>query len=81
MRQITLKNIGIEADDTCRHFNEQKETVEHQLIDCKKFDNTLRKYRNKYSEMGIDDLNDAIFTQEEFMGKFLRKVLQKGCHI
>ena len=69
MRQITFKNIGIEADDTCRHCNEHKETVEHQLIDCKWFDNTLRKYRNKYSEMKIDDFNDAIFIQDEFMGE------------
>ena len=76
-----IKNIGIESEDKCRHCNQHRETVEHQLIECESFDNRLRKYRNKYHEMGITDFNDAIYTQSEFMGKFLTKALQKGCYI
>ena len=76
-----LKNIGIETDDKCRHCNKKGETVKHQLIECTSFDNKLRKYRNKYHEMGIADFNDAIYTQDELMGKFITKALHYGCYI
>jgi hypothetical protein len=55
--------------------------VEHQLVKCERFENALKKYRDKYNEMGIVDFNEAIYTQGEFMGKFLTKALQKGCYI
>jgi hypothetical protein len=33
-----LKNFGIEADDNCRHCNRHNETIENQLIRCRKFE-------------------------------------------
>jgi hypothetical protein len=56
--RIQLKNIGMESEDLCRHCNRHPETIEHQLIKCKKFKKRLKKFRRQYTQMGITDFNE-----------------------
>ena len=43
-----LKNIKIEKEDTCRHCGNDRETIQHQLLQCKKYEKILEKFREQY---------------------------------
>jgi hypothetical protein len=79
--RIHLKNIGMESEDICRHCNRYAETIEHQLIKCKKFKKRLKSFRQKYCSMRITDFNNALYLQEQFMAKFLKAAQENGCYI
>ena len=76
-----LKNIGIESHDTCRFCDRHSETIEHQLIHCVKFKDKLKRYRNKYRRLVINQFNDALYNHERFMKNFLNAAHRCGCYI
>jgi hypothetical protein len=44
--RVHPKNIGIEQDDKCKNCGKHKETIQHQLINCRKFKKRLKKYQD-----------------------------------
>lgn len=76
-----IKNINIESENTCRHCHRHKETIEHQLIKCKIFKKQLKKSRRKYTNMKIDNFNEALYTHSKFMANFITEAQKHGCYI
>ena len=79
--RVHLKNIRIEKENKCRHCNRHKETIEHQLIRCRKYRKRLKKFREKYIELEIDDFDDALYSHSAFMADFISYAYKKGCYI
>ena len=79
--RVHLKNIKIESDNICRHCNRHRETIEHQLIRCKKYKRLLKKFRDKYKELDVASFEDALYTHDAFMADFLNRAYENGCYI
>ena len=76
-----LKNIGVESDNVCRHCSRHPESIQHQLIECRKFKKRLKKFRRQYTNLQIDDFNQALYIHSKFMANFLTSAQKHGCFI
>ncbi len=76
-----LKNIGIESENVCRHCRRHPESIQHQLIECKKLKKRLKKFRRQYAKLQINDFNQALYVHSKFMANFLTSAHKHGCFI
>jgi ribonuclease HI len=74
LTRAQMKRIGIEDSDKCRNCDNAEQTLEHQLIHCPKLARELAKYRAKYHQRFISDLNQALF---DFNCDFYEKISRK----